>query len=260
MDAYGFNWDGLTLLLYIMMRMAGFIMFTPFFGRNNIPNFYKIGMTLVFGLMVSSTYTGTVESPATFIELAMRMLLEIAMGYFIGVIMNIFLYVPTYAGHIVDEQMGMAMAQTYDPSFQGQATPTSNVLNILSILIFFTANGHHTLLRLMLTSGELVPFGSATLGGAAAETVVQLFIECSLLAIKLCLPILGAELMGQVGMGVLMKAIPQINVFAINIELKVLVGLVMLFFLISPFSEFLLSMENQMLGEIQRAISLSGPG
>ena len=182
------------------------------------------------------------------------------MGFLIGTVMNIFLYVPAYAGHIIDEQMGMAMARTYDPSFQGQSTPMGNVLNILSILIFFTANGHQTLLRLMLDSGGLVPFGTASFGEMVAEKVAQTFIDCSLLAIKLCLPVLGAELMGQVGMGILMKAIPQINVFAINIEMKVIIGLVMMFFLISPFSEFLLQMENDMLYQVEQAISLSGGG
>ena len=63
--------------------------------------------------------------------------------------------------------------------------------------------------------------------------------------------------MGQVGMGILMKAIPQINVFAINIELKVLVGLFMLYFLLAPMSEFLLSMESSMLKEVEQAIALA---
>lgn len=255
-----FDWDGFTLFLYIMMRMGGFIFFNPFFGRRNIPNYFKAGATLVFTMAAAEAYTGTVRAPATFIELAVRLLLELCMGFFIGVVMNIFLYVPSYAGHIMDEQMGMAMAQTYDPSFQGQATPAANVLNIFTILLFFTANGHQTLLRLMLDSGGVVPFGSAAFGQAAAEKVALLFVDCTLLAIKLCLPVLGAELMGQVGMGVLMKAIPQINVFAINIELKVLVGVVMLYFLIAPFSEFLLEMENTMLLEVEKAIALSGGG
>lgn len=254
----GMDWNGLTLFLYIMMRMAGFVLFTPFFGRNNIPRYFKVGMTLVLSLAVSYSYTGEVVQPKTFLELGVRLLLEVAMGYLVGLVINIFLYIPTYAGHIVDEQMGMAMAQTYDPSFQGQATPVSNILNIFSILIFFTANGHQTLLRLMVNSGQVVPFGAAGLGDAAAEKIAMLFIDCTLLAIKLCLPILGAELMGQVGMGILMKAIPQINVFAINIELKVLVGLFMLFFLLSPISEFLLSMENTMLSEVEQAIALAG--
>lgn len=80
-------------------------------------------------------------------------------------------------------------------------------------------------------------------------------MDCTLLGIKLCMPILAAELMGQVGMGILMKVIPQINVFAINIELKVLVGTTLLFLLISPFSEFILEFENDMLGQIQLAFA-----
>ncbi len=221
------DWSGFTLFLYILMRMTGFVLFTPFFGRNNIPSYYKVGMSLVLAVAVGYAYQGTVQVPVGVLELVLRLLLELAMGYAVGFIMNLFLYVPSLAGHIMDEQMGMAMAQTYDPSFQGQSTPAGNVLNIFSILLFFAANGHQTLLRLMLNSA---------------------------------LPVLGAELMGQVGMGVLMKVIPQINVFAINIELKVLVGIVMLLFLITPFSEFLLSMENTMLAEVERAISLMGGG
>lgn len=256
----GLNWDALTLFLYIMMRMAGFVLFTPFFGRNNIPRYYKAGMILVFTIAVNAAYTGEAAAPAVLLEFAVKLMLELAMGILIGTVMNIFLYVPAYAGHVIDEQMGMAMARTYDPSFQGQSTPMGNVLNILSILIFFTANGHQTLLRLMLDSGRLVPFGTAAFGEAAAEHVAQLFIDCSLLAVKLCLPVLGAELMGQVGMGILMKAIPQINVFAINIEMKVIIGLVMMFFLISPFSEFLLQMEGEMLRQVEQAIALAGGG
>lgn len=130
-----FEWDRFTLFLYIMMRMAGFVLFTPFFGRNNLPSYFKVGLILVFSMAVGYTYTGTAEVPVTFIELAVKLMLELAIGYFVGLIINLYLFVPTYAGHIMDEQMGMAMAQTYDPSFQGQATPASNVLNIFAILI-----------------------------------------------------------------------------------------------------------------------------
>ena len=71
------------------------------------------------------------------------------------------------------------------------------------------------------------------------------------------MPILAAELLGQVGMGVLMKAIPQINVFSINIELKVLIGLILLLLLISPFSEFLLQAELTMFDRLRELLALS---
>lgn len=70
------------------------------------------------------------------------------------------------------------------------------------------------------------------------------------------MPILGAELLGQVGMGILMKVIPQINVFAINIELKVIIGLVLILVMLTPFSSFLLDAEAQMLQTLQRVLPL----
>ena len=123
-------------------------------------------------------------------------------------------------------------------------------------LLFFTGNGHHTLLRLMLTSQEIVPYGTVTFGMDAANALLELFIECTLLAVKLCMPILAAELIGQLGMGVLMKVIPQINVFSINIELKVIIGLVMLLMLMAPFSEYLLEAERAMLDSMHTLLGL----
>jgi len=125
-------------------------------------------------------------------------------------------------------------------------------------LTFFAANGHLTLLRLILTSSEIVPFGAAGFGRDVANRGVELFVECTLLSVKLSLPILAAEFLGQVGMGVLMKVIPQINVFAINIELKVLVGYAMLISLLEPMSGFLLEAERLMLAELRQALALAG--
>ena len=81
-------------------------------------------------------------------------------------------------------------------------------------------------------------------------------MECTVLGIKLSMPILAAELIGQLGMGVLMKVIPQINVFSINIELKVLIGLALLLLLTAPFSEFLLEVERTMLESVSALLHL----
>ena len=81
-----------------------------------------------------------------------------------------------------------------------------------------------------------------------------------ILAVKLALPILAAEVLGEIGMGILMKAIPQINAFVINMELKVIIGLVLLFVFLTPFNEFLLQAEAQMLTEMEQAVRLLGTG
>ncbi|MBQ9647605.1 MAG: flagellar biosynthetic protein FliR [Oscillospiraceae bacterium] len=255
-----FNWTAFTLLLFIIMRMSGFVLFNPIFGRSGIPASFQTGFILMLSWMVYGVYGGgSVEVPATLLGLGLKLLMELGLGFLFGIVMRFFFYIPDQAGELIDSQMGMSMARTYDATSQSQTTSTANLLNVMAMLLFFAANGHITLLRIMLTSSEIVPFGTVMLGRQAAERVVELFAECVILAMKLGFPILGAELLGQIGMGVLMKAIPQINVFAINIELKVLVGLFMLLFLIAPMGEFLLQAESLMLEELEGLLSLTAP-
>ena len=138
---------------------------------------------------------------------------------------------------------------------------TASLLNVLMVLLFFTENGHYTMLRIFLASDQVVPFGEAALGQAVASGVAEVFLSCMVLAIKLAFPILAAELLGELGMGILMKAIPQINAFVINIELKVIIGLVLLFLFLSPISEFLLGVEADMLEAMSQMLTIiAAPG
>lgn len=249
---------GLNLLLLILSRMSGLVLFNPLLGRSNIPAYIKSGLIL---LLSFTTYSMTGMAPpevGTVLEMGVLCIWELGMGYLLGLAVNLFFYVPLLGGEIIDIQMGMSMGRTYDPSSQTSTTVTASLLNLLLMLLFFAANGHQTLLRIILVSGRIVPFGAAAFGQELYGAMVELFINCTILGIKLCMPILAAELLGQMGMGILMKVIPQINVFAINIELKVIIGLGLLFLMLVPFSEFLLGMEADMLRAIQRMLLMMG--
>lgn len=248
------DWGALTLFLMITGRMTGFVAFNPLFGRRGIPGMVKAGLILLLSITVYSIYPGQLQVPSGMLVLGFEFLLEMGLGYVLGLVMNLFFYIPLLAGSTIDTQMGLSMGATYDPAIGIQVTATSTLLNVLLMLLFFVSNGHHTLIRVMVNSSQLVPFGQVALGSDLTGVMVELFINCTLLGIKLCMPILAAELLGQVGMGILMKAIPQINVFAINIELKVIIGLGLLLALLTPFSEFLLGVENEMLRAIQRVL------
>ena len=247
---------GLNLLLLILSRMSGFVLFNPIFGRSNVPAYVKSGFILLLSVSTYSMLDAAPPEIRSALELGVLCLLELGMGYLLGLAVNLFFYVPLLGGEIIDSQMGMSMGRTYDPSSQSSNTVTAMLLNILMSLLFFAANGHITLLRIMLSSGELVPFGQVMLGRDVLWSLTELFTECTVLAVKMCMPILAAELLGQVGMGILMKVIPQINVFVINIELKVIVGLVMVMLLMTPISDFLLDAETEMLLALQRVLPL----
>ena len=252
------DWAQLYLFELIFMRMSGFLLFNPLLGRSNLPAMVKTGMALVLSILVFGTAGTGVPQPDTLVELAFRLLLELGIGLVLGFVMRVVFSVVQIGGEVIDTQMGMTMAQIYDASSQANLSVTASLLNILLILDFFAENGHYTLMRLLTTSGELVPYGAAALGDGVYAYVIELFLACMLLAVKLAMPILAAELLGEVGMGVLMKAIPQINAFVINIELKVIIGLLLFFLLLTPINEFLLELESGMLSELGRILRRIG--
>lgn len=246
----------LTLFLLITARMSGFVLFNPLLSRQNIPGAFRAGFVLVLSVFTYSTVGGRLEPPAGVLTLAVAILMELAVGLVLGLVVNFFFYIPQMAGFVVDTQMGLTMNQIYDAGSRANMSVTGTLLNTLMILLFFAGNGHHTLLRIMVTSGEIISYGNVSIGNDVTNLALELFAECTLLAVKLAMPVLAAELIGQLGMGVLMKVIPQINVFSINIELKVLVGLSLLLLLLNPFSEYLLEVEQMMLNSLHDMLLL----
>ena len=253
-----FDWAELTLFIYIGARVSGFILFNPILGRTNIPASFRTGMALVLTWFVMGVTTQEAPTPSGVLELMLHLLLELALGFLLGMAVNFFFYIPQLAGSMIDTQMGMTMNQMYDAGAAANLSVSAMILNVLMTLLFFAAGGHLTLLRIFLTSEEIVPLGAVSIGPAVYQYLLELFVQCTVLAVKLCMPVLVAELIAQVGMGVLMKVIPQINVFSINIELKVIVGLALMFMLLIPFSEFLIDAERTMLNSLHEILLLSG--
>lgn len=255
------DWEQLFLFELVAMRMTGFVLFNPLWGRNTVPGLVKAGFVLVLSVFTFGVAgEPQVEVPGNLIVLSLLLLLELGVGLTLSMVMRLFFSVVQIGGEIIDTQMGITMAQIYDASTQSNMTVTASLLNILLVLDFFAENGHYTLMRILVTSGELLPYGTVSFGQEVASHVVEIFLACMVLAIKLALPILAAELLGEIGMGILMKAIPQINAFVINMELKVMIGLVLLFLFLTPIHEFLLGVEAQMLDQMSQTLGVIASG
>ena len=215
------DWAQLYLFELITMRMTGFVMFNPIWGRNGVPGLVKAGFILLLSVATYSAGDAADPAlPANLVGFAVPLLLELGVGFALSFVIRLFLSLVQFGGEIVDTQMGLTMAQIYDASMQSNQTVTGSLLNILLILNFFAENGHYTMLRIFLGSQQVVPFGEVAFGQAVASGIVEIFLSSMVLAVKLAMPILAAELLGELGMGILMTAIPQIKKFVINIKLR----------------------------------------
>lgn len=249
------NTAQLTLFSLILMRMSGFILLNPILGRRNIPAIVKAGFIFVLTTALYSFSSGTAFDIASPVEYGFLLLKEFAAGYVIGYVTELFFFVITYAGYIMDFQMGLSMSTVYDPQSNAQLPITGSLLQAFYVLLFFAVDGHLALMKILLTSAEVVPYGGILITQGLAARIVDLFVECAVMGVKFSFPILAAEFLIEIGAGVLNKIVPQINIFVINIQLKVIVGLILLIFLVSPIGEYLSNLVTVMIQSIQEVLT-----
>ncbi|CUX49404.1 flagellar biosynthetic protein FliR [Clostridium sp. C105KSO13] len=247
-----------VLFTLILMRMSGFVFLNPVLGRKNIPALFKAGMVfaLTIGVYPLAQIPDTEITSA--IVLGVLLLKEFALGYLTGFVMQLFDMVVTYAGAVIDFQMGLSMSTVYDAQNQTQTAMTGNILQIYYLLLFFAVDGHLALIKILSESGKVVPYAGVVLGPDAARSILNIFVECIVLAVKLAFPMIAFEFLMEIATGLLMRIIPQINLFVISIQLRVILGIIMMVFMVSPAGNFLNSLITDTMKTIQDVLRIAG--
>ena len=221
------------------MRMSGFVLMNPILGRNNIPARVKAGFIFVLALTVYSSSMEEAFEIVSTVEFAFLLLKEFAAGYVVGYVMHLFFFIVSFAGYIIDYQMGLSMSTVYDPQSNAQMPVTGSLLQTWLILLFFAVDGHLALMRILLTSAEIVPYGGIVVTEGLALRIIDIFLECVEMGLRLAMPMMAAEFLVEMGVGVLNKVVPQISIFVINIQMKLIVGIGLLVLLFAPTGEFI---------------------
>lgn len=246
------------LLILIIMRMTGCIVFNPIFGRKNVAGVVRSGIILVLSFVLFSASVEAVPEPGTVIEFGVLALKELMVGYVLGFTVNLFLYIIIFAGEFMDMQMGLSMAKVYDAASNASLSITATLYNILFMLLFFAADGHVTMMRIFIKASEVVPYGQVVIHPELPSAIVEVFIQCTLLALSLAMPLFAMEMVAEMAVGVLMKTIPQINVFVVNIQTKVLIGFAMLIIMFTPVAEYLRNLATVMFDAMLNLLTLLG--
>lgn len=223
----------------VFMRMTGCILFNPLIGGKNFPPIFKSGFILILTLVIVSFAPPEMVDNTSLIYLVLLMTKEFIVGYSIGFICSLFTYIIIFGGELMDMQMGISMSKIYDPQSNISMSLSATFFNITYMFLFFTTGAHMTLIKLFLSSGQIIPYGQLHIHTELTSQIIDVFCQCTVLAIKLAMPILATQFLMEIGVGILMKAIPQINVFVVNIQAKLFVGLLILVFIYSPVVSFL---------------------
>ena len=231
MVQYAFDLNSFEYFLLIMVRITSFIVVAPFFGLNSAPGRYRIGFAGLISLLIYQiilpknelVYSGVFS----FAALAIK---EVCVGLLIGYAGNICNTIMLSAGKMIDMNIGLSMASEYDPTTQSESSVLSNMYNYLLILLMIASNMHLFIFRTIVDSYSVIPIGEAVFNlDHLLESMIQFMTDTFVIAFRIFLPVFAVTMILNVILGILAKVAPQMNMFSIGMQLKLLVGLVVMF-------------------------------
>ena len=246
--------DNLHIYIFVFVRMSAIILFNPVFSRRNLITAAKLGLILCLTILITPLVPVT-DFDGTTSDFLICIAREFFVGFILCFVFNIYYYMLMFAADIMDTQFGFSMAKVMDPQTNIQSATVGNLMNIVFMLYFFVTNSHLILIDTAVHSYDVIGAGAAGISiKGACSFGIDLFSSVCLLAIRLALPFVAAEFVLEVSMGLLMKLIPQIHVFVIEMQGKLLLAIIMLMALAVPLTNFVDNYITQMFVSLQDSL------
>jgi flagellar biosynthetic protein FliR len=232
--------------LLILVRISGFVYSAPFFSLKNVPMRVKSGISIFIALLLLYTLPYTPVSYAGIIGYSILIVKEAIAGVVLGLFANIAYYILAFVGQFTDMEIGFSMVSQLDPMTQMQTTITSNLYGYLVLLMMMVTNLHHYFIKAIVDSFQIVGIGQVQLDPNLYKLMIEFVTNYLIIGFRIVLPIFVSILLVNAVLGILAKIAPQMNMFVIGMQLKVLVGL----FILALIIEFIPSVADFIFNEM----------
>lgn len=236
------NIDQFQIMAFVLVffRCLGFFLSWPIFSGANVPAPLKALLSLMmafilFGIVEPSTYP-KVTHYQSFIGLGVK---EMILGFTMGFLTTLVFHAVTMAGEIISMAMGLSAAQIFNPSLNMQQSSVNQLYYFLAALLFLSIRGHHYFIMGLAESFEIVPINLILprLSSLGEFTLLgQKILEVALL---LSAPVMVSILLVNFSLGIMGRAVPQINVLITSLPVNALLGLGVLILVLPLFVDSL---------------------
>ncbi len=232
-----------TLLItffWPLTRILSMIASAPILGNPSIPVRVKLALAVMVTLLVVPTLNEPVPQidPASGIGILILMQ-QIMIGVAIGFIMRIVFVAVEMAGEIIGLQMGLGFAIFFDPQSSSQVPLIGRFLGVIASLAFIAIDGHLVMIAIISQSFHTLPIGPTGITESTFTVLANWGGEIFKSGLQLSLPVLTALLITNLALGILTRAAPQLNIFAVGFPLTLSIGFLMLALSISFYAPIL---------------------
>ncbi|WP_407180222.1 flagellar biosynthetic protein FliR [Bradyrhizobium sp. STM 3562] len=211
--------------MLVFARVGAMVMLLPALGESNIPMRVKLSIALLLTLILlplhQHSYHIDLQSVAALLVL---MLHEIVIGIVLGATARVTLAALQVAGSVIAQQMGLGFVSSVDPTQGEQGLLIGNFLTMLGVTLLFATDTHHLVIAALNDSYSIFAPGELVPSGDVASLATRAFAAAFKLGLQLSAPFLVFGLVFNIGLGVLARLMPQMQVYFVGVPLSILAG------------------------------------
>lgn len=211
----------------VFSRLGGFVVTSPWPGS-------RVGSTarlsLVFGLsaIVVPTMPPTIGARSLDRTLVPIAIAEVLTGLMLGFVLRVLASAADTMGELIGQATGLNGAALFDPGAEGHETAISRVVTLLSAWMLLATGAHRVALSILLESFRALPIGTLLVPGAATQILVDLTARTMAVGAQMALPLVAVSLVVQVGLAMIARAAPSLQIFNVGFSLLIGGGLLVL--------------------------------
>ncbi|MCP8940409.1 flagellar type III secretion system protein FliR [Alsobacter sp. SYSU M60028] len=219
-----------VLFMLVFARVGVLVMLMPGVGERFLPVRVRLALALFLTLALTPVVRPMLPASVARPDGAMAALLvEIGIGLMIGLTFRLIIASLQTAGNFVSQALGLAFAETVDPSQGGQAAAVGNFMTLLGVTLIFATDAHHAVIAAIGGSYLALPPGMVPATGDAASLALGTMATGFSVAVRLAAPFLVFAIVFNVGLGVLSRLMPALQVFFLAMPATIILGFVILF-------------------------------
>ena len=232
------------LFVLILIRLASFVFAAPFFNTANVPNRFKIGFSFALSIIVYSINSDMTVQYNNMMDFCIIVVQEVIVGVLLGA-------VSSFAVQII-QFSGKSMAQIYDPTTRMQVGIMGNFYYYMLMLLLIISGMHRFLIEAIVETYNFIPIGGVKFGAGLYTTIIQFMSDYFVIGFRIALPVFATMLLLNCILAILARIAPQMNMFVVGMQLKIFVGIFVIFFTI----RMLPAVSNFIFEEIKDLFSL----
>lgn len=238
---------GIWLNTYLLplFRISGFFLAAPIIGSNFVPVRVRLILAVAVTLVVAPGQTPAVDVEILSLQMALvvaqQLLIGVMLGFFLQMLFQLFVLL----GQMIAMQMGLGFASMMDPANGVNVAILSSVYSMLATLLFISFDGHLLMIEVLADSFTQLPVGvvpSSNVYLQLVSTISWVFSSALLLA----LPAVTALLMTNFAFGIMTRAAPQLNIFALGFPMALMFGLFLVWLMMGYFLDSAAGIFNEM--------------